>query len=124
MSDAEEGWFCPTCCQATAKGGAAPNEELYCVCRQPARTDIEELYIGCSRCDGWFHPACVGMGEQEARELSTSNDEWYCAECSGVALHCICRQPERPGVTLVDCCLCNERFHPSARACCARPYGA
>ena len=117
LSAADEGWFCPSCCEAATTGGgaaAAGDDELYCVCRQPARTDVEELFLGCSRCDGWFHPACVGVDETDARALAASNDEWYCDECRGVALHCVCRRPEQPGVTLIDCCLCAERFHPGA----------
>ena len=36
--------------------------------------------IGCEKCDGWFHPACVGITTKDAKELP---DDWSCPPCNG-----------------------------------------
>ena len=34
-------------------------KELYCVCQTPY--DNTRFYVGCDRCEGWYHPQCVGI---------------------------------------------------------------
>ena len=48
---------------------------LYCYCRQPAVEGV--LMVSCEACSDWFHPACVGLTEEEASTLPT----WLCAGC-------------------------------------------
>ncbi|XP_013407675.1 nucleosome-remodeling factor subunit BPTF [Lingula anatina] len=51
------------------------SEELYCICRTPY--DETQLYIGCDRCQDWFHGSCVGISKSEADMLST----YICPNC-------------------------------------------
>ncbi|KAE8577384.1 hypothetical protein XENTR_v10004559 [Xenopus tropicalis] len=51
------------------------SEELYCICRTPY--DDTQFYIGCDRCQNWFHGRCVGILQSEADYI----DEYVCPQC-------------------------------------------
>ncbi|XP_040293358.1 nucleosome-remodeling factor subunit BPTF isoform X2 [Bufo bufo] len=59
-------------CKRSQEGGS---EELYCICRTPY--DDSQFYIGCDRCQNWFHGRCVGILQSEAEYI----DEYVCPEC-------------------------------------------
>lgn len=66
-------WTCADCTQARR---GVEEEELYCLCRQPY--DERKFYIGCDKCQDWFHGACVGITAAEAENI-----EFYtCPRCS------------------------------------------
>ena len=71
----DEGWFVDV--ESGGSGGEA--EEVYCVCRSPY--DASQFYVGCEACDGWFHPACVGITQTDAENMS----EYRCPDCSSSA---------------------------------------
>ena len=48
---------------------------LYCVCRQP--NDENKMMMCCDFCHEWFHPACVGVDEDEAEAVA----RWHCPGC-------------------------------------------
>ncbi|XP_030649335.1 nucleosome-remodeling factor subunit BPTF [Chanos chanos] len=50
-------------------------EELYCICRTPY--DEAQFYIGCDRCQNWYHGRCVGILQSEATHI----DEYVCPQC-------------------------------------------
>ena len=52
--------------------------EVFCVCKTVY--DASRPMVGCDRCDGWFHPKCLGWapGELESKQ----NESFVCAECS------------------------------------------
>lgn len=50
--------------------------ELYCLCRKPY--DPSQFYIGCDRCQDWFHGDCVGISKGEADDLAT----YVCPRCT------------------------------------------
>lgn len=37
----------------------------------------DELYIGCSKCNEWYHPKHVGVDEN-----NINVDDWYCGKCN------------------------------------------
>lgn len=58
------------------------------------------FYIGCDLCSNWFHGACVGITEKEAKKM----DDYVCNGCKQgqdsqdsegtmEELYCICRTP-------------------------------
>ncbi|XP_006821802.2 nucleosome-remodeling factor subunit NURF301-like [Saccoglossus kowalevskii] len=51
------------------------DEELYCICRQPY--DESQFYIGCDRCQDWFHGRCVGISQTEADNI----EKYLCPNC-------------------------------------------
>eukprot|EP00730_Choanoeca_flexa_P008651 TRINITY_DN12517_c1_g1_i3.p1 TRINITY_DN12517_c1_g1~~TRINITY_DN12517_c1_g1_i3.p1 ORF type:complete len:435 (+),score=87.55 TRINITY_DN12517_c1_g1_i3:65-1369(+) len=57
-----------------ARTSIDPQEELYCICQQP---NHGELMIQCDTCEGWFHPHCVSLTDEEAQALS----EFHCDDC-------------------------------------------
>ncbi|XP_066520172.1 nucleosome-remodeling factor subunit BPTF-like [Hoplias malabaricus] len=59
-------------CKETQEGNA---EELYCICRTPY--DEAQFYIGCDRCQNWYHGRCVGILQSEATQI----DEYVCPQC-------------------------------------------
>jgi len=66
-------WLCDNC-----KGEAETAEkELFCLCRTPY--DDTKFYVGCDGCEGWYHPACVGITRQDAELMA----EYVCPKCSG-----------------------------------------
>uniref|UniRef100_A0A8C3B4G2 Bromodomain PHD finger transcription factor n=1 Tax=Cyclopterus lumpus TaxID=8103 RepID=A0A8C3B4G2_CYCLU len=48
---------------------------LYCVCKTPY--DETKFYIGCDRCQNWYHGRCVGILQSEANHI----DEYVCPQC-------------------------------------------
>ncbi|XP_051014885.1 nucleosome-remodeling factor subunit BPTF isoform X4 [Acomys russatus] len=48
---------------------------LYCICKTPY--DESKFYIGCDRCQNWYHGRCVGILQSEADLI----DEYVCPQC-------------------------------------------
>ncbi|KAK6030313.1 PHD-finger [Ostertagia ostertagi] len=69
-----DGWTCRDCIQETKR--ARQEQELYCTCRTPYNDN--EFYVGCESCEGWFHPKCVGITQEEAEAM----DEYVCPSCT------------------------------------------
>ncbi|KAF4092694.1 hypothetical protein AMELA_G00023820 [Ameiurus melas] len=59
-------------CKRAQEGSS---EELYCICRTPY--DESQFYIGCDRCQNWYHGRCVGILQSEATHI----DEYVCPQC-------------------------------------------
>ncbi|XP_067118170.1 PHD finger protein 3 isoform X2 [Centruroides vittatus] len=53
-------------------------ERLWCICRQPYD---ERFMIQCDHCEDWFHGNCVGVTQQQGRQLEKSKKEWWCPRC-------------------------------------------
>ena len=51
---------------------------LYCLCNQPAGDEF--FMIECDNCKNWFHGRCVGVSEDQTKELQET--EWKCPPCS------------------------------------------
>ncbi|CAI9783938.1 unnamed protein product [Fraxinus pennsylvanica] len=49
---------------------------VYCKCEMPYNPD--DLMIQCEECKDWYHPACVGMNAEQAKEL----DHFVCSDCA------------------------------------------
>ncbi|XP_074016190.1 nucleosome-remodeling factor subunit BPTF [Numenius arquata] len=49
--------------------------KLYCICKTPY--DESKFYIGCDRCQNWYHGRCVGILQSEADLI----DEYVCPQC-------------------------------------------
>ncbi|EJD74858.1 CBR-NURF-1 protein [Loa loa] len=64
-------WVCADC----AKEQKGSEKELYCVCQTPY--DDSQFYVGCDGCEGWFHPQCVGITQEEAEKAA----EYLCPQC-------------------------------------------
>ncbi|XP_073516429.1 nucleosome-remodeling factor subunit BPTF isoform X3 [Phyllobates terribilis] len=62
-------------CNECKRSQEGSSEELYCICRTPY--DDSQFYIGCDRCQNWFHGRCVGILQSEAEYI----DEYVCPEC-------------------------------------------
>ncbi|EPB77300.1 Bromodomain protein [Ancylostoma ceylanicum] len=69
-----DGWTCRECLQEAKR--ARQEQELYCTCRTPYSDS--EFYVGCEGCEGWFHPRCVGITQEEAEAM----DEYLCPNCT------------------------------------------
>ena len=103
-------FFCPTHRQGNH------DVEVHCICGK-VDPDNSDPYIQCDGCDDWYHPACVGLTEDDAEEL----DSWRCITCEPnqmVAgeeedpdeLFCVCQQPYEG--FYVGCESCAGWFHP------------
>ncbi|VDI43251.1 nucleosome-remodeling factor subunit BPTF [Mytilus galloprovincialis] len=66
-----DSYTCPDC----KRQQETTTEELYCLCKTPY--DESQFYIGCDRCQDWFHGKCVGISEKEAGSL----DVYLCPKC-------------------------------------------
>ncbi|KAF5897783.1 nucleosome-remodeling factor subunit BPTF isoform X2, partial [Clarias magur] len=64
-------YICAECKQAQE----GTTGELYCICRTPY--DEAQFYIGCDRCQNWYHGRCVGILQSEATYI----DEYICPQC-------------------------------------------
>lgn len=38
---------------------------------------LRRFYVGCDECEDWFHPACVGITQEEAE----ATDIYICPQC-------------------------------------------
>ncbi|XP_061568415.1 nucleosome-remodeling factor subunit BPTF isoform X2 [Cololabis saira] len=68
-----EDFVCNDC--KRGQEGDSSNEELYCICRTPY--DESQFYIGCDRCQNWYHGRCVGILQSEATHI----DLYVCPQC-------------------------------------------
>uniref|UniRef100_A0A914DPK3 Uncharacterized protein n=2 Tax=Acrobeloides nanus TaxID=290746 RepID=A0A914DPK3_9BILA len=68
-----ESWTCDEC----GKKESASKELLYCLCKQPY--DEKRFYVGCDKCEDWYHPECVGT-TQKAVEIAKAA-EYICPPC-------------------------------------------
>uniref|UniRef100_A0A673CHH4 Uncharacterized protein n=1 Tax=Sphaeramia orbicularis TaxID=375764 RepID=A0A673CHH4_9TELE len=62
-------------CVECKRGQQSSTEELYCICQTPY--DESQFYIGCDRCQNWYHGRCVGILQSEANHI----DEYVCPQC-------------------------------------------
>ncbi|XP_065108949.1 nucleosome-remodeling factor subunit BPTF isoform X5 [Paramisgurnus dabryanus] len=62
-------------CADCKRAQEGSTEELYCICRTPY--DESQFYIGCDRCQNWYHGRCVGILQSEATHI----DEYVCPQC-------------------------------------------
>ncbi|XP_041856528.1 nucleosome-remodeling factor subunit BPTF isoform X7 [Melanotaenia boesemani] len=86
--------------------------KLYCICKTPY--DESKFYIGCDLCSNWFHGACVGITEKEAKKL----EDFVCNDCkrgqeggSNEELYCICRTPYDESQFYIGCDRCQNWYH-------------
>uniref|UniRef100_G3NV03 Bromodomain PHD finger transcription factor n=1 Tax=Gasterosteus aculeatus aculeatus TaxID=481459 RepID=G3NV03_GASAC len=86
--------------------------KLYCVCK--TAYDESKFYIGCDLCSNWFHGACVGITEKEAKKL----EDFVCNDCkrgqegaSNEELYCICRTPYDESQFYIGCDRCQNWYH-------------
>ncbi|KAM9472506.1 nucleosome-remodeling factor subunit BPTF-like isoform 17-T17 [Salvelinus alpinus] len=90
--------------------------KLYCVCKTPY--DEDKFYIGCDLCSNWFHGACVGITEKEAKKM----DDYVCNGCkqgqdsqdsegTTEELYCICRTPYDETQFYIGCDRCQNWYH-------------
>jgi len=49
--------------------------EKSCLCKTPLNPD--QLYIKCDSCEGWFHPECCNVPQNEIDELK----DFFCDFC-------------------------------------------
>ncbi|KAI5672986.1 hypothetical protein M9H77_13350 [Catharanthus roseus] len=64
-----------------ATGAFVPDRvAVYCKCELPYNPD--DLMVQCEDCKDWFHPACVGMTVNQAKQL----DKFICSDCSPKAV--------------------------------------
>ncbi|PIO69670.1 PHD-finger [Teladorsagia circumcincta] len=74
--------------------GSNPNA-LHCICR--TTYNPRRFYVACEMCFRWFHGDCVGVTEENAKEM----DGWTCRDCiqetkrarQEQELYCTCRTP-------------------------------
>ncbi|XP_051905887.1 nucleosome-remodeling factor subunit BPTF isoform X1 [Hippocampus zosterae] len=88
------------------------DNKLYCICKTPY--DESKFYIGCDLCSNWFHGACVGITEKEAKKL----EDFVCNDCkrgheggSKEELYCICRTPYDESQFYIGCDRCQNWYH-------------
>lgn len=62
-------------CDECKRQRETATEELYCLCKTPY--DDTQFYIGCDRCQDWFHGRCVGVSQVEANHM----DVYICPNC-------------------------------------------
>ncbi|XP_027085783.1 chromatin remodeling protein EBS-like [Coffea eugenioides] len=60
-----------------ATGAFLPDRiAVYCKCEMPYNPD--DLMVQCDGCKDWFHPDCVGMSIEQAKQL----DMFVCSDCA------------------------------------------
>lgn len=47
-----------------------------CICKKPLNPD--QLYVKCDKCNGWFHPNCCGINEQDSNKINN----FICPNCT------------------------------------------
>uniref|UniRef100_A0A1Q3FWI9 Putative nucleosome remodeling factor subunit n=1 Tax=Culex tarsalis TaxID=7177 RepID=A0A1Q3FWI9_CULTA len=84
-------------------------EKIYCLCRKPY--DDTKFYVGCDLCNNWFHGDCVGISEEQSKEIN----EFVCSECKHARetqeLYCLCKQPYDESQFYICCDKCQDWFH-------------
>ncbi|XP_055631397.1 nucleosome-remodeling factor subunit NURF301 isoform X2 [Toxorhynchites rutilus septentrionalis] len=84
-------------------------EKIYCLCRKPY--DETKFYVGCDLCNNWFHGDCVGISEEQSKEIN----EFICSECKHARetqeLYCLCKQPYDESQFYICCDKCQDWFH-------------
>ncbi|KAG8445955.1 hypothetical protein GDO86_013721 [Hymenochirus boettgeri] len=60
---------------STTSKDSKKDTKIYCICKTPY--DESKFYIGCDRCQNWFHGRCVGILQSEADYI----DEYVCPQC-------------------------------------------
>ncbi|KAM3285448.1 chromatin remodeling protein EBS isoform X1 [Capsicum chacoense] len=59
-----------------ATGSFVPDRvAVYCKCEMPYNPD--DLMVQCEECKDWYHPACVGMTSEQAKQLA----DFVCSDC-------------------------------------------
>lgn len=62
-------------------------------------------------CNNWFHGDCVGISEDDSKDLT----EFICDECKQAKenqeLYCLCRQPYDESQFYICCDKCQDWFH-------------
>lgn len=95
--------------KATGKRISKKKEKIYCVCRTPY--DDTKFYVGCDLCNNWFHGDCVGISEEQSKEIN----EFICSECKHARetqeLYCLCKQPYDESQFYICCDKCQDWFH-------------
>ncbi|KAJ9561131.1 hypothetical protein OSB04_006291 [Centaurea solstitialis] len=71
---------------------------VYCKCEMPYNPD--DLMIQCEGCSDWFHPACLDMTVEEAKQIG----HFLCHDClsQDQRIHQTCHAISRPAVIRVD----------------------
>ncbi|EAT32755.1 AAEL015015-PA [Aedes aegypti] len=95
--------------KASGKKGSKKKEKILCLCRTPY--DDTKFYVGCDLCHNWFHGDCVGISEEQSKEI----DEFVCSECKHARetqeLYCLCKQPYDESQFYICCDKCQDWFH-------------
>lgn len=95
--------------KSSAKKGSKKKEKILCLCRTPY--DDTKFYVGCDLCHNWFHGDCVGISEEQSKEI----DEFVCSECKHARetqeLYCLCKQPYDESQFYICCDKCQDWFH-------------
>ncbi|KAD6794378.1 hypothetical protein E3N88_05274 [Mikania micrantha] len=61
----------------SATGAFNPDRvAVYCKCEMPYNPD--DLMVQCDGCTDWFHPACIEMTPEEAKQI----EHFFCGNCS------------------------------------------
>ncbi|XP_030839912.1 nucleosome-remodeling factor subunit BPTF isoform X3 [Strongylocentrotus purpuratus] len=99
--DVCQNWFHGTCVKVSEKTAAdlkeyvcdecktkkqETEEELYCLCKRPY--DEAQFYIGCDRCNDWFHGHCVGISQDEAESI----ENYICPGCKTTTIQNLAKQ--------------------------------
>ncbi|XP_058836423.1 nucleosome-remodeling factor subunit NURF301 [Topomyia yanbarensis] len=95
--------------KASKKRLSNKKEKIYCLCRTPY--DDTKFYVGCDLCNNWFHGDCVGISEEQSKEIN----EFVCSECKHARetqeLYCLCKQPYDESQFYICCDKCQDWFH-------------
>ncbi|XP_005095843.3 nucleosome-remodeling factor subunit NURF301 [Aplysia californica] len=75
ISESQANYIDSYICEDCRKQQENTSEELYCLCRTPY--DENQFYIGCDRCQDWFHGYCVGISKAEADNIEV----YVCPNC-------------------------------------------
>ncbi|OXA52672.1 Histone lysine demethylase PHF8 [Folsomia candida] len=53
------------------------SEPLYCLCQEPWDIHNRKFMIHCDHCSDWFHGLCVGITDEEAKDI----EKYHCPKC-------------------------------------------
>ncbi|CAL8092678.1 unnamed protein product [Orchesella dallaii] len=85
--------------------GSKRKRKLFCVCKTPY--DKDKFYVGCDKCENWYHGDCIGITEEMSKDLP----EYICDDCRDDKLYCFCRKPYNESQFYIQCDKCEEWFH-------------